>query len=98
MVSPAYRVMIQEIQLKSVPANRRSSISQINPATSAAADRQDKPRKYRLSTTPILVLKRARRNAAPAQYTNAASQPHLPKPRRDHSLTTRAGAAPKETM
>ena len=62
-----------------------SVISQMKPATRAAAAGEGKPWKYRLSTTPVLTLKRARRSAAQAQYTNAAIQPQRPSPCKAHS-------------
>ena len=45
---------------------RRSVTIQTRPTTSAAAAGLGNPWKKRLSTTPMLVLKRASRNAAPA--------------------------------
>ena len=57
----------------------------MKPVTSAAAAGLGRPWKKRLSTTPMLVLKRARRSAAHAQYTNAAIQPALPRPLSAHS-------------
>src|SRR6185369_7788274 len=68
------------------------------PTTSAAAAGLGSPVNQRLSATESCVLKRARRNAAPAQYTNAAIQPIRPMSRSAHSYMTSAGAAPKDTM
>jgi hypothetical protein len=57
----------------------------MNPITSAAAAGLGRPWKKRLSTTPMLVLKRARRSAVHEQYTKAAIHPGLPSVRRLHS-------------
>ena len=73
-------------------------MSQMNPATSAAAAGDGSPWNQRLSTTPVLTLKRASRSAAQAQYTKAAIQPQRPRPLSDHSYAMSAGAAPKDTM
>ena len=50
-----------------MPVKPWSSISQMKPITSAAAAGLGRPWKKRLSTTPMLVLKRARRSAAQEQ-------------------------------
>ena len=68
------------------------------PATSAAAAGLGRPWNQRLSATESCTLKRARRSAAPAQYTKAAIQPTRPMSRSAHSYTISAGAAPKDTM
>jgi len=62
-----------------------SFTSQMKPATSAAAAGDGSPWNQRLSTTPVLTLKRASRSAAQAQYTKAAIQPQRPSPLSDHS-------------
>ena len=68
-----------------MPVNPWSFINQMKPMTIAAQAGLGRPWKKRLSTTPMLVLKRARRSAAHEQYTNAATQPQRPMPRKDHS-------------
>ncbi len=75
------------------------------PATIAAAAGLGMPVNQRLSATASCVLKRARRSAAPAQYTKAAihprrarSPPSCAMSRNAHSYMTSAGAAPKDTM
>ena len=62
-----------------------SLATQIRPITKAAAAGLGRPWKKRLSTTAMLVLKRARRKAAPEQYTKAAIQPSLPMSLSAHS-------------
>src|SRR5690606_22169493 len=68
MVTPAYMVTQKATQAMTLSwmGSLLSMASQTKPATRAAAAGLGSPWKKRLSTTPILVLKRARRSAAPA--------------------------------
>ena len=71
IVRPANSVRPQVVQTSqgmSLTPSRKpaSSMIQIKPATSAAPAGLGRPWKKRLSTMPMLVLKRARRSAAPA--------------------------------
>src|SRR5437764_622127 len=68
MVRPANSAMPHEIQstLRASMAMVGSLMNITRPTTSAAAAGLGRPWKKRLSTTSMLVLKRARRSAAPA--------------------------------
>ncbi|CFW32769.1 Uncharacterised protein [Bordetella pertussis] len=87
IATPAYIVRTKATQamMLSWMGSLLSMASQTKPATSAAAAGLGSPWKKRLSTTAMLVLKRARRKAAPATYTKAASQPQRPRSCRIHS-------------
>ena len=69
IVRPANSVIVHEIQstLRASMLMSGSLMNMTTPTTSAAAAGLGKPWKKRLSTTSMLVLKRARRSAAPAQ-------------------------------
>ncbi|MNT55933.1 hypothetical protein D3C72_1932070 [compost metagenome] len=67
--SPAYSVMPNATHgiHSSLTGSLLSITSQTKPATNAAAAGLGKPWKKRLSTTPMLALKRASRSAAQVQ-------------------------------
>ena len=71
MVRPLYSVSPKAAHdsqsMRDTPLKPASSITQMKPMMSAAAAGLGSPWKKRLSTTAMLVLKRARRSAAPEQ-------------------------------